>query len=453
MKTGIKAAGKVLIVDDEPNALRVLSAILSEVGYHVIESLNVEDAIKAVHKDDIDAIITDLKMEGMDGMQFFEYLNERNIEIPVIFLTAYGTVESAVQAMTNGAFYYFIKPPDYAKLKGILARAIEQRHLKRELEILRKRLSEEHNFRIIGNTSEMHRIASTVKAIKDSESSVLISGETGTGKELLARALHYGSARKELPFITVNCAAIPRELLEAELFGYERGAFTGAIARRIGKFEEAAGGTVFLDEIGELELALQAKLLRVLQEREIERIGSNRRIKVFFRLVSSTNRDLKEEVRAGRFREDLFYRINVVQINVPPLRERREDIPLLVAEFVAEFCAREKKLLTMSDEVMGIFQSYFWPGNIRQLKNTIEHSVVLAKGNRITKKELPEELTYSKRSEGLPVNRPAQTLREMEAQAIKEALQKSGGNKSKAAKMLAISRKAFYKKLKEFQLS
>ena len=453
MKTGTKAVGKVLIVDDEPNALRVLSAILSEVGYHVIESLKVEDAIKSVHKDDIDAIITDLKMEGMNGMQFFEYLIEHNIEIPVIFLTAYGTVESAVQAMTNGAFYYFIKPPDYTKLKGILARAIEQRRLKRELEMLRKRLSEEHNFRITGNTNEMHRIASTIKAIKDSESSVLISGETGTGKELLARALHYGSARKELPFITVNCAAIPRELLEAELFGYEKGAFTGAIARRIGKFEEAAGGTIFLDEIGELEMALQAKLLRVLQEREIERLGNNKKIKVLFRLVSSTNRDLKEDVGAGRFREDLFYRIHVVHINVPPLRERREDIPLLVTEFVAEFCAREKKLLTISNEVMGIFQGYSWPGNIRQLKNTIEHAVVLAKGNRITKKELPEELTYSKRSEGLPVSRPAQTLREMEAQAIKEALQKFGGNKSKAAKMLAISRKALYKKLKEFQLS
>ena len=452
MKTGVNASGKVLIVDDEINALRVLSAILSEEGYHVIESLNVEEAIKSVHKDDIDAIITDLKMKGTDGIQFFEYLTEHNIEIPVIFLTAYGTVESAVQAMTYGAFYYFIKPPDYSKLKGILARAVEQRRLKRELEMLRKRLSEEYSFRIIGNTTEMRRIASTIKAIKDSESSVLIYGETGTGKELLARALHYSSSRKELPFITVNCAAIPRELMESELFGYERGAFTGAIARRIGKFEEAYGGTVFLDEIGELELTLQAKLLRVLQEREIERLGSNKKIKVSFRLVSSTNRDLREEVGVGRFREDLFYRINVVQINVPPLRERREDIPLLVAEFVTEFCAREKKVITMSDEVMGIFQNYSWPGNIRQLRNTIEHAVVLAKGNRITRRELPEELTYSRRREGLHPSLYAQTLKEMEAQTIKEALQKLEGNKSKVAKMLGISRKALYKKMKNFHL-
>jgi DNA-binding NtrC family response regulator len=391
-------------------------------------------------------------MKGIDGIQFFEYLTEHNIEIPVIFLTAYGTVESAVQAMTYGAFYYFIKPPDYSKLKGILARAVEQRRLKRELEMLRKRLSEEYRFRIIGNTTEMRRIASTVKAIKDSESSVLIYGETGTGKELLARALHYSSSRRELPFVTVNCAAIPRELMESELFGYEKGAFTGAISRRTGKFEEASGGTVFLDEIGELELGLQAKLLRVLQEREIERLGSNKKIKVFFRLVSSTNRDLREEVANGRFREDLFYRINVVQINVPPLRERREDIPLLVAEFVTEFCAREKKVITMSDEVMGIFQNYTWPGNIRQLRNTIEHAIVLAKGNRITRRELPEEFTFSRRREGLTGSNFTQTLKEMEAKTIKEALQKLDGNKSKVAKMLGISRKALYKKMKNLHL-
>jgi DNA-binding NtrC family response regulator len=443
--------GRVLIVDDAPNSIKVLSAILSEEGYNVFESRDVESAVKIISKEDIDAVITDLKMPGKDGMQFFEYINENHPDIPVIFLTAYGTVESAVHSMNCGAFHYFIKPPDYLKLKSILARAVEQRRLKRELELLKKRLSGENiRHRIIGNTPEMTGIFKTIEAIKDSESSVLICGETGTGKELIARELHYSSARNVKPFITVNCAAIPRDLIESELFGYEKGAFTGALSRRLGRFEDASGGTIFLDELGELELSLQAKLLRVLQEREIERLGSNKKIKVEFRLISSTNRDLKKDVQAGNFRGDLFYRINVVQINAPALRDKKDDIPLLVSEFVNEFCIREKKVLTISDEVMKIFQNYSWPGNIRQLRNIIERAVVLAKGNRITPRELPEEFISLRKR--LSNNDTAKTLRELEAQAIKDALQKSKGNKSEAARVLDISRKAFYKRLKEYQL-
>ena len=247
--------GKVLVVDDEPNAVRVLSAILSEGGYHVLESGDVEKAIGIVKTEEVDAIITDLKMPGKNGMDFFDYITENHSDIPVIFLTAYGTVESAVHAVTRGAFYYFIKPPDYWKLKSILSRAVEQRCLKRELEALRRRLlnGNDHH-RIIGNTPEMRRLYETIEAVRDSSSNVLISGETGTGKELFARALHYSSNRKDTPFVAVNCAAIPRELMESELFGYEKGAFTGALSRRIGKFEEAGNGIVFLDEIGELEL-------------------------------------------------------------------------------------------------------------------------------------------------------------------------------------------------------
>jgi two-component system response regulator HydG len=248
--------------------------------------------------------------------------------------------------------------------------------------------------------------------------------------------------------VAVNCAAIPKELMESELFGYEKGSFTGAVARRIGKFEEAGQGVAFLDEIGETELSLQAKLLRVLQEREIERIGSNRKIKVDFRLISSTNRDLKKEVQNGKFREDLYYRINVIEVRVPPLRERREDIPLLASEFVNEFCLREKKELTVSNEVMRIFQGYHWPGNVRQLKNVIERAVVLAKGDAITVRDLSDELYASNGNESSSVI-PRKTLKELEIQAIKEALEKCSGNKSKAAKMLGISRKAFYKRLNE----
>lgn len=443
--------GKVLIVDDDANAVRVLSAILSEGGYDVLEAGDVDAAIKLVGSEDVDAVITDLKMPGKDGMHFFKYVTENHPAVPVIFLTAYGTVESAVSSITHGAFYYFIKPPDYLKLKGILSRAVEQRRLKRELENLKRRLSSEHNpHRIVSNNPAMLKIIETIEAVKDSASSVLICGETGTGKELIARSLHYSSTRRSSPFIAVNCAAMPKELIESELFGYEKGAFTGAVARRIGKFEEAAGGSVFLDEIGELELSLQAKLLRALQEKEIERLGSNKRMKVEFRLISSTNRNLRREVQAGNFREDLFYRINVVQVNVPPLRERMDDLPLLVSEFVNEFCVREKKVLSISDEVMRIFQSYSWPGNIRQLKNIIERAVVLVKGSKITPRELPEEFLSYKR--GLESINSLRTLRQIEIHAVRDTLHKCNGNKSKAARVLGISRKAFYKKLRDYQL-
>ncbi|MEC4685168.1 MAG: sigma-54 dependent transcriptional regulator [Nitrospirota bacterium] len=443
--------GTVLIVDDEPNAIKVLSAILLEADYNVVESIDVDMALKALHQEDVDVVITDLRMPGRDGMQLFEHVTENHPDIPVIFLTAYGTVDSAVHAITHGAFYYFIKPPDYLKLKSILARAVEQRRLKREIDALRKRLAEETTLpRIIGKTPLMLKIFNTIETIKDSESSVIICGETGTGKELIARALHFGSDRRDRPFVAVNCAAIPRELLESELFGYEKGAFTGAVSRRIGRFEEASGGTLFLDEIGELDLSVQAKLLRVLQEREIERLGSNRKIKVHFRLVSSTNRDLEKESKGGNFRKDLLYRLNVIQINVPLLRERQDDIPLLVSEYVNEFCIREKKVLTVSDEVMRIFHDYHWPGNVRQLRNVMERAVVLSKGDTITSRELPEEfVSLKKREEPL---HSLKTLSELESEAVKNALRVCNGNKSKAARLLGISRKALYKRLKDWNI-
>ncbi len=444
--------GKVLIVDDEVNAVKVLASILSHEGYEILQAYDVDSAIRLIHQDDIDTIVTDLRMPGRDGMQFLEYVLENHRDIPVIFLTAYGTVESAVAAMNLGAYYYFIKPPNYAQLKGILARAVEQRKLKKKLNLMRRQLfAQQSKCQIIGNTPEMIRIFDTIETIKDSPSSVLITGETGTGKELIARSLHYQSFRSEKPFVTVNCATIPDELLESELFGYEKGAFTGAIQKRVGKIEEVAGGTLFLDEIGELDLSLQAKLLRVLQERELERLGSNKRVKVDFRLICSTNRNLSEEVKKGNFREDLFYRINVVEIWVPPLRDRREDIPLLAVEFLREFCAREDKEVSISDGAMNALYNYHWPGNIRQLRNVIERAVVLAKKNTITLKELPEEFSSLSKKGTLKFN-SLKTLKELEIDAIKDALRECNGNKSKAARMLGISRKTFYKRLKEFNL-
>jgi DNA-binding NtrC family response regulator len=445
----VKASGRVLLVDDEINALKVLSAILREEGYTVFEAQSVDGAQMVLTNDDIDVAITDLKMPGRDGMQLFDHITEHFPDIPVIFLTAYGSVDSAVHAITQGAFYYFIKPPDYKKLKGILARALEQRFLKKEIESLRNRLAMGGGSeRIIGNTPEMLRVFETLSAVKDSVSSVLICGETGTGKEAIARSLHYQSTRKDRPFIAVNCAAMPGGLLESELFGYEKGAFTGATARRIGRFEEAADGTMFLDEIGELELSLQAKLLRVLQEKEIERLGSNRKIRVNFRLICSTNRDLSHEIAAGNFREDLYYRIHVVRISVPPLRERKDDIPLLTAAFLKEYSAREKKSLQLSDDVMDLFFQYAWPGNIRQLKNVIERAVVLAKGKTISRRELPDELRQfvAGRQE---TRKSIKSLRVLELDAIRAALAEFKGNKSKVAEVLGISRKALYKRLSE----
>lgn len=440
--------GTVLIVDDEPNALKVLSAILQQEGYRTRESVNVDRAIGIIRDEAVDAIITDVKMPVRDGFHLFDYIHEHNPHIPVMFLTAYGTVESAVSAMTNGAFYYFIKPPDYGKLKSVLEQAVGQHAMRKEVEqAQQRRLTENNASPIIGASPALARVRQTIAAVKDSESSVLIQGETGTGKEVVACNLHYCSNRSTKPFVTVNCAAIPRELIEAELFGCEKGAFTGSVAQRIGKFEEAADGTLFLDEIGEMELSLQSKLLRVLQERTIERIGSNKKIKVNFRLISSTNRMLMNDIQAGTFREDLFYRLNVVQIDVPPLRERPDDIPLLAAEFLSQFCIREKKPVTLSDEVMDIFREFPWPGNVRQLKNVIERAVVLAREKQITAEELPDELRRCRRPDtGTSSITP---LKALEIQAIHDALRECKGNKSKAARTLGISRKAFYARLRE----
>src|SRR5512135_953277 len=358
--------GNVLIVDDEPNAVRVLSAILKQAGYQVLESMSADSAISVIGKGNVDAIITDVKMPAKDGFHLFQYVSDNHPEIPVMFLTAYGTVESAVNAMTSGAYYYFIKPPDYPKLMKVLAKAIETHTAKKKLDKLKRSAHKNSSVHpVVGTSPAIVKITNTIETVKNAESSVLIQGDTGTGKEVIACNLHYRGKRANKPFVAVNCAAIPRDLIEAELFGYEKGAFTGASTSRIGKFEEAEDGTMFLDEIGELELSVQAKLLRVLQEREVVRLGTNRKSRVKFRLVSSTNKDLRKEVEAGRFREDLFYRLNVVEIKVPPLRDRKDDIPLLVSEFVNEFCLRENKILTVADDVSELLRKSPWPGNVR----------------------------------------------------------------------------------------
>ncbi|RJQ14911.1 MAG: sigma-54-dependent Fis family transcriptional regulator [Nitrospiraceae bacterium] len=446
MKSKYKA--NVLLVDDEPNALRVLSAILNEASYNTSLADGVDKALGIVSAGTVDAVITDLKMPGKDGLYLFHHLKANYPDIPVIFLTAFGTVDSAVTAMTEGAFFYFIKPPDYIKLKAILDKAVEQRRLKYEIAELRSQLESTYGFSsIIGKSPGMEKVFRMVETIRDSSTNVLITGETGTGKELLAKAIHYTSRRHYRPFIAVNCAAVPGELLEAEFFGHERGSFTGAVSRRIGKFEEANTGTLFLDEIGELELSLQAKILRAIQEKEIERIGGNRKIKIDIRLIASTNRELVREVKLKNFRADLYYRLNVVQIKLPPLRERISDIPLLVTHFIDKFSQREnRRVSAVSPEAMNVFLQHDWPGNLRELENIIERAVVLAKKDMIGIKDLPHEIRKEIRAGNLQSN-ALKPLKEMEAETIIKAINIFNGNKSKAAAALGITRKALYSRL------
>lgn len=439
----------ILIVDDEPNALKVLSAILNEIPYNTYLADGVDKAKDIISAEEIDVVITDLKMPDKDGLYLFNYLKTRYPDIPVIFLTAFGTVDSAVTAMTEGAFFYFIKPPDYVKMKAVLSKAVEQRMLKHEVKSLRSQLESTYGFSsIIGKSLSMENVFRLVESIKNSSINVLITGETGTGKELLANAIHYTSQRHYRPFVTVNCGAVPRELLEAEFFGHEKGAFTGAIARRIGKFEEAHTGTLFLDEIGELELPLQVKILRSIQEKEIERVGGNKKIKIDIRLIASTNRDLAKEVKMKKFRPDLYYRLNVVQIKLPPLRERQSDVPLLVTHFIDKFAQREKKKVErVSPDVMNMFLNYSWPGNLRELENVIERAVVLTKSSIIDLNNLPKDLK-KEMLENSKHKGDVKPLKELELETIMKAIETYNGNKSQAARALGITRNVLYKRLR-----
>ncbi|HDH53357.1 MAG TPA: sigma-54-dependent Fis family transcriptional regulator, partial [Nitrospirae bacterium] len=421
-----------------------------EVPYNIYQAEGADEASEIVSSEDIDAVITDLKMPGKDGLYLFNYLKLNCPDIPVIFLTAFGTVDSAVTAMTEGAFFYFIKPPDYAKLKAILARAVEQKKLKNEITGLRSQLESTYKFSsIIGKSPGMESVFRMVEAIKDSSISVLVSGETGTGKDLLANAIHYTSRRHYSPFVAVNCAAVPHELLEAEFFGYEKGSFTGAVSRRIGKFEEADTGTLFLDEIGELDMSLQSKILRAIQEKEIERIGANKKIKIDIRLIASTNRDLAKEVELKNFRADLYYRLNVMQIKLPPLRKRKSDIPLLVTHFLDKFSQRENKhVSSVSPEVMNVFLNHSWPGNLRELENVLERAVVLARDEVIGIRGIPDEIKKQAKNNST-LKDTLKPLKEIELETVIRAINAFNGNKSKAAQALGITRKTLYHRLKK----
>lgn len=447
----VESRGTVLIVDDELNALKVLSAILSAEGFLISQASSVDEAVASLKSVIPDTIVTDMQMPGKSGLDLFAHVKRNYPDIPVIFLTAYATVETAVNTLTGGAYHYFVKPPDYRELIRVLGDAAEQGRMKKEVRFLRGRLDDEtKSWLVVGSTPTMKRILEMIEAVRDSVSNVLVTGETGTGKELIARALHFTSKRHDSPFVAVNCAAIPRELIEAELFGHEKGAFTGAAQRRIGRIEAAAGGTLFLDEISELDLLVQSKLLRVLQEKEFTRLGNNTSIGVDFRLIATSNRELREEVARDNFRADLFFRINVVELRVPPLRERREDIRLLAKTFFGEFCAREGKRLTLAGSALQVLENYQWPGNVRELKNVMERAVVLAKKTTVSAADLPPELGTRDTEAAADVR--IIPLKELEMQAIREALMRCAGNKSQAARKLGISRKALYLRIRDYQI-
>ena len=385
----------ILIVDDEKNYLLVLEDLLLEEGYQVLTADSAQKGLEIAEDHDLDAVITDMKMPGMDGMALFESIHGRYPDIPVIMMTAYGTQEKALEAMKRGAFDYIFKPFENEQFKFTIRKAIDHHRLIQQNRYLTKELhGRYHQFNnIIGRSAAMQRIFQLIEKVAPSKATVLITGESGTGKELIARAIHFNSSRRDLPFISVNCGALPENLLESELFGHEKGAFSGAVNQRKGRFELAHEGTLFLDEISEMSQPLQVKLLRVLQEMEFERVGSSQTMKVNVRVVAASNRNLKTEVAQGRFRSDLFYRLNVVHILIPALRERTDDIPPLVNHFLAKYSEESgRSPLTVHPEAMRLLLDYQWPGNIRELENVIERAVILCGDEQILAKDLPAEI-------------------------------------------------------------
>ncbi len=442
----------VLVVDDEKNILKVVATTLGKESYAVDTACSSEEAIEMFHRDIHDLVITDLKLPGKSGMELLEYVKSRKPDLPVIIITAFGTIENAVEAMKKGAFNYLTKPVNPDELLSVVKEVLEKYELKRENIALKSELKQKYTFStIVGRSALMQEVYNTIRMVSKTQSNVLIAGESGTGKELAARAIHYDSDRAEGLFVTIDCAAIPSEIMESELFGHEKGSFTGAHERKTGLLEHANGGTVFLDEIGELDPNLQKRLLRFLQEREILRVGGVERIKLNVRVVAATNKDLEREVQDKKFREDLFYRLNVVTIKMPPLRERTDDIPLLAHHFLEKMNQIEGKLIRGFEEnVMNVFLKYDWPGNVRELENVIERAYVLCPTITITLKYLPRKLLSLAQEEREPFDQ--MNLVETEKRLIVKALNATSWNQSRAAEMLGISRKQLRTKMKNFSL-
>jgi two-component system response regulator HydG len=450
----------ILVVDDEPGQRAMLRAVLTAEGYQVAEGEDGASALAHVEAGFYDLILMDVRMAQLDGMAALKAIKARSPGIPIVLMTAYGTVRDAVEAMKAGAYDYLTKPLDIDELKLIVTRGLRHAALEEENARLRALVGQDVDVSaIIGISEPMRRVFEAIALVAPTEATVLIQGESGTGKELVAQAIHANSPRRAGPLVTVNCSALPETLLESELFGHERGAFTGATERRIGRFELAHGGTIFLDEIGELTPAAQSKLLRVLQSQEFERVGGTKTLKVDVRVIAATNKDLEAAVRGGQFREDLLYRLRVFPLTVPPLRERRDDIPLMADHFLKRYVERHRRQIRgLTPRALDLLMRYDWPGNVRELEHALERAVILARGEHITPEELPPNIRAIGGDPGgtTPQEPPVPVglrLKEVERELIHKTLERTGGNRTKAAEILGISRATLHNKLKEYGLS
>ena len=445
----------ILLVDDERNMLEVLSDVLNAEGHPVTVANSGREALETIESDSsFDLVITDLKMPKMNGMELLDSIKRRWPHIQVVILTAYGTVESAVEAIKKGAYDYVLKPFKPDEIFGLIGRLRERKSLLEDNVFFQKELSKVYGFEnILGNSPAMQDVFEKVETVAETDSSVVLTGESGTGKELLAHVIHYASRRKNKRFIKVNCAAFAEGVLESELFGHEKGAFTSALSRKLGRFEMADGGTLFLDEIGDIPISTQITVLRFLQTKEFERVGGIETLKVDVRLISATNQDLEEKIKEGTFREDLFYRLNVVPIHIPPLRERVEDIPMLSDHFLRMYSKEtNKRIERISERASELLVAYSWPGNVRELRNYIERAVVFCRSNVIETQDLPPLLSEREDVGGIALELDSTSLYEMEKKLIQRVLKKTGWNLSRAASKLEISRGTLYSKLHKYGL-
>jgi DNA-binding NtrC family response regulator len=450
---------KILFVDDEKSILELLKKVFIKKGYSVKTSISAAKAFELIDENDFDLILTDIRLPQKSGMDILKYVMKKKPEIPVIMMTAYGTIKQAVEAFKIGAVDYVVKPFDIEELKIVVAHGLEKRKLKEENILLKRELKDKFNIEnIIGKSKIMQELFNLIKKISATDSTVLIYGESGTGKEIAARAIHINSHRKDKPFVTINCGALPENLLESELFGHAKGSFTGAIAEKKGMFEVAEKGTLFLDEVGEMSPSTQVKLLRALQERKIRKVGGVKEIDTDVRIIAATNQDIKQRIKEGRFREDLFYRLNILYFEMPPLRKRREDVPLLVSHFLEKYCKKMgRKMKRLVPEVISVLESYYWPGNVRELENVIERIVAIEERGTVTLGSLPKEIVSPQSSleedlvlqDGFSLNKK---LDETSRSYLQKALKISEGSLKKTASLLGLNYRSLRYLIEKFGL-